>query len=55
MTDEEYLAHIESAILEIKAHTAGMSSLALMAKPVLVVVLPTKAPTPTAARAPRSV
>ena len=25
MTDEEYLAHIESAILEIMAHTAGMS------------------------------
>ncbi len=25
MTDEEYLAHIESAALEIKAHTAGMS------------------------------
>lgn len=25
MTDEEYLAHIESAILEIRVHTAGMS------------------------------
>jgi uncharacterized protein with HEPN domain len=25
MTDEEYLAHIESAILEIRSHTAGMS------------------------------
>ena len=25
MTDEEYLAHIEGAILEIRAHTAGMS------------------------------
>jgi len=25
MRDEEYLAHIESAILEVKAHTAGMS------------------------------
>ncbi len=25
MTDEEYLAHIESAILEIRAPTAGMS------------------------------
>jgi uncharacterized protein with HEPN domain len=25
MTDEEYLAHIEHAILEVKAHTAGMS------------------------------
>lgn len=25
MTDEEYLAHIESAILQIKAHTAGMT------------------------------
>jgi uncharacterized protein with HEPN domain len=25
MTDQEYLAHIESAILEIKAHTAGMT------------------------------
>ncbi len=24
MTDEEYLAHIESAILEIGTHTAGM-------------------------------
>lgn len=25
MTDEEYLAHIESAILQIQAHTAGMT------------------------------
>ena len=25
MTDAEYLAHIESAIQQIKAHTAGMS------------------------------
>jgi len=25
MTDAEYLAHIKSAILEIRAHTAGMS------------------------------
>lgn len=25
MRDEEYLAHIERAILEIRAHTAGMS------------------------------
>src|SRR5882724_3874238 len=25
MTDREYLAHIESAILEIKAHTEGMT------------------------------
>lgn len=25
MKDEEYLAHIESAILEVKAHTAGMT------------------------------
>lgn len=25
MTDEEYLAHVESAILQIKAFTAGMS------------------------------
>jgi uncharacterized protein with HEPN domain len=25
MTDREYLAHIEAAILEIKAHTAGLS------------------------------
>jgi uncharacterized protein with HEPN domain len=25
MTDREYLAHIEAAILEIKAHTAGMT------------------------------
>ena len=25
MTDDEYLAHIESAILEIRIHTAGMN------------------------------
>lgn len=25
MTDDEYLAHIESAILEIGTHTAGMT------------------------------
>ena len=25
MTDEEYLAHIESAILQIREHTAGMT------------------------------
>jgi uncharacterized protein with HEPN domain len=28
MTDEEYLAHIENAILQVKAHTAGMSQAA---------------------------
>ncbi len=25
MTDDEYLAHIEGAILEIRTHTAGMN------------------------------
>lgn len=25
MTDDEYLAHIENAILQIRAHTAGMT------------------------------
>ena len=31
MTDEEYLAHIETAILEIRVHTAGMNQEAYLA------------------------